>query len=1293
MYSNITEQCKEIIARSSRTFTASFIMDEVEYTDIKSVKYNLPSANNGKITIGGTSSMTAEIIMENESIPAGKTIESYENVKMDDGTYESIPMGKFKIQKASTKDTLTTLIAAGPLTFATSQGYFSKLTYPTTTIQMLSEISEMIGIPIDTSGLEEISVETKPEGYTHREIIGYIAGMHGTNAYETREGGIAFHWYEHSDEDIFTDKTDSPEVGNSFFTVRKLQIETGSSTITRGDGTTGIYVSNPLMTEAAADIVWSKIGNFTYRPATFNVKSGTPCVDAWDSFTYDGNTVICTELSYSHDGGLQNVYKSANVDDTTSSGYKGPVAKAMERYYAELVLLKEAYIDVLTVDQADMRYAQIAQLDVIEANITAAVIANLEVEFMTVGQADLRYANIGLSNIDIVNIGEFMMRCGLITSATIIDGHVTGYLDSVEINANSITAGTLITDRLVFRGQEKSIVYELNNISNALQVVQSDTLNGEILTDRSITVDKIVARSITANEIAYNTITGQEILTQSITSREINVQELFAQDITATGTITGATLIGANADIEKGNIGDWFIVGGTIEATTNNIIQRSGAYEYDLTDVITNGLYATSGYLTYGKEKITMSADGDNVYLEFASLDELERNKNAFHINYYGVDKLVWNNDFTSYTTTTILGYLDTGIYTPKLSADRTDILRLYARDFELYKGKCAGLHIISSNTDDILTVEQTQNGLFATKIGFKNPLGMLGYLGVSSVNGAFIRFKADNSASYIMLDTGNYETYLVPKTGGQFTGRIQVPIGQGGAYIDSVTYKNRASIYVYNAASASSYHPIITAMTSSGHTWNLGAIGDVFGFSAYKADRTANGVDYYCWWDIAQGYMGTTFKVRAARIEFGSNYEYGLDDLGQVWASNVYLGNTKSIFCHNSEGNPIRAVMMASYDVLHLGFDASGIMIGNHGLTNDASIYVDNEITLNAPKVRIGEYNTAGQTSTGVALWSSGAVTIAGSVPELAFRYNNSATITSTIYESSQGTLTSTAKFRAPSIEFGSNYEYGLDDLGQVWARNIYVGKGSAYYVFNSSGTAINLIYMDTSNILRFGYGASDIWIGAYGTTTRMQFFASERIDLCLNCSGTSGAVYPALSFVSEMIYDQHAGANSKTGHVLRPTGTAIATNLGSSGCPFNMIYYQTLSQVSDKNDKKNIYDISDKYIALWDKLAIKTFRYINDDDKVRVGLIAQDVEQSAYEVGLTIEQCGFISKTWVVDEYYTGYKYGLDYLGIAMITAAKLKQIANIVNEHEKKIQEMQDKIAILSAMLLSMQQTHMA
>ena len=51
------------------------------------------------------------------------------------------------------------------------------------------------------------------------------------------------------------------------------------------------------------------------------------------------------------------------------------------------------------------------------------------------------------------------------------------------------------------------------------------------------------------------TIDGGKITTSSIKAKSIDVDNLFAQDITATGTITGATLKGATAEIDAGKIG------------------------------------------------------------------------------------------------------------------------------------------------------------------------------------------------------------------------------------------------------------------------------------------------------------------------------------------------------------------------------------------------------------------------------------------------------------------------------------------------------------------------------------------------------------------------------------------------------------------------------------------------------------------------------------------------------------------------------------------------------------------
>lgn len=226
--------------------------------------------------------------------------------------------------------------------------------------------------------------------------------------------------------------------------------------------------------------------------------------------------------------------------------------------------------------------------------------------YMTADEADIKYANIKLTNIETANVATLLAKVGLIDRATVVEGHITGFLDSVEVNANKITAGTLVADRILLKGSEKGLLYALNNLGE-LTSTTVDSLDGYVLTDRTINADKIVASSITANELdvenifadnaVISTITSQEafinaistnsvvvgakktadeikeniyspntttidggkITTNSIKAKQIDVTNLFAQDITASGTITGAKLFGTYLESTSGKIADFNI--------------------------------------------------------------------------------------------------------------------------------------------------------------------------------------------------------------------------------------------------------------------------------------------------------------------------------------------------------------------------------------------------------------------------------------------------------------------------------------------------------------------------------------------------------------------------------------------------------------------------------------------------------------------------------------------------------------------------------------------------------------
>lgn len=227
----------------------------------------------------------------------------------------------------------------------------------------------------------------------------------------------------------------------------------------------------------------------------------------------------------------------------------------------------KADVEALETNKLDAATAEINYAKITDLNAATADISELEADNVTIKQSltaleaevdtleanqidtdylNANYANITLANVEKASIGTVLASVGLITDATIMNGKVTGYLDSVEVNANKITAGTLSVDRLIFRGSTESIVYELNNITGALQVVQSDTLNGEILTERSITVDKIVAKSITANELAAGTITADELNINNIFGNSAVLSTLTAQQAFIDAISTNSIVVGAS---------------------------------------------------------------------------------------------------------------------------------------------------------------------------------------------------------------------------------------------------------------------------------------------------------------------------------------------------------------------------------------------------------------------------------------------------------------------------------------------------------------------------------------------------------------------------------------------------------------------------------------------------------------------------------------------------------------------------------------------------------------------------
>ena len=557
MYSGSTEFNNLIEKSGGNALKTRFTFTDFTIEHFTELEYYGGSNNSDDIAIGTTNMAYLDVSTITDKLITNKEFLFEVGMELSDGTVEYAPMGYFTVQKPdSDEDTVNFKAYDRMQKF--EKPYTSNLSYPTNSKKVLHELCTMCGVELATPITSPIAITDKLDGYTCREVLGYIAGIHGLFACFDRYGKLNLRWYSETPIEKQIGLIWSLTKSQSDYTVEKITLAKDTeTTYTSGTGISGINHSNPYATQAIADSIYASLGGFSCRPCEISMLDDVR-LDPWDMLkvTYlDGSvlTIPVMSLEHSFTSGETRVKSFGKTDTENEYSYAGPTTQAMDRMATELLVANRI---IATKVDAEWVNAHTVTADKLEA--TNARVSTLEATSLTAEKADLRYASITLANIDtanvdVANIGLLFAKVGLIDRATIVDGHITGFLDAVEVNANNITAGTLIADRILLKGSENGLLYALNNLGE-LTSTTVDTLDGNILTQRTITADKLVANSITANELDVENIFANKAV----------LNEIFAQNITATGSITGAKLYGTYAEINDGIIGGWSITSNQI---------------------------------------------------------------------------------------------------------------------------------------------------------------------------------------------------------------------------------------------------------------------------------------------------------------------------------------------------------------------------------------------------------------------------------------------------------------------------------------------------------------------------------------------------------------------------------------------------------------------------------------------------------------------------------------------------------------------------------------------------------
>lgn len=231
----------------------------------------------------------------------------------------------------------------------------------------------------------------------------------------------------------------------------------------------------------------------------------------------------------------------------------------------------------------------------------------------------------------------------------------------------------------------------------------------------------------------------------------------------------------------------------------------------------------------------------------------------------------------------------------------------------------------------------------------------------------------------------------------------------------------------------------------------------------------------------------------------------------------------------------------------------------------------------------------------------------------------------------------------------------------------NVKVGVNNFSSFFNST---INLIMLSTAATYirwKIGNGCYFQTIDdAAGTvTTKLAITSDDRLlsyGLPL-CEVVNGTTYRVIAINSSV--NLHIGGNTSTGHnnIAAIFLSLLNCQYGFYNTAFRVIEdydnkvslgsgYARWSQVfaknntistSDRNLKHDINDIDEKLIELFFKIKSKTF-YFNDGDRIHVGLIAQDFEESMKELDLSVDDYGIICK----DPMYEYTEFDEDGIGL---------------------------------------------
>ncbi len=198
---------------------------------------------------------------------------------------------------------------------------------------------------------------------------------------------------------------------------------------------------------------------------------------------------------------------SPPTDDTTAKEAKKEIIVVEND-----LLVTNQKVDHLETISLTAESAVIRNLEADTAKIHNLTAEQIAADHAAIGNLDVNYAQIDAANINTATIRNAWIDAVMIQSGLIASQGVVYYLDAIQVNAASITAGTIDVERLIVSvpdSQDPTIIHKyMVHIDPITSQPTYEKLDGDVIEDLTITADKIVAGAITADKITTQNIVG-----------------------------------------------------------------------------------------------------------------------------------------------------------------------------------------------------------------------------------------------------------------------------------------------------------------------------------------------------------------------------------------------------------------------------------------------------------------------------------------------------------------------------------------------------------------------------------------------------------------------------------------------------------------------------------------------------------------------------------------------------------------------------------------------------------------